>query len=112
MNINLIDFLSRSALYTIYVFVSCYGLYLIKSAEGWKSLIFFGGFCLYGFGAVLWMIILRVTPLSFAFPVAAGALTVGTLLTGAIVLHESVSQSHIAGAVFIVVGIVLIASNK
>ncbi len=58
------------------------------------------------------MVILRLMPLSLAFPIAAGSLVLGTMLTGAFLLNETVSPIHIVGAVLILAGITLIATNR
>jgi multidrug transporter EmrE-like cation transporter len=55
------------------------------------------------------MVILRHLPLSFAFPVAAGALVVGTMLTGFVFLGESIPYLHLIGAGVIISGIFIIA---
>ena len=98
-------------LFMIYVVTSCSGLYGMKAAEGWKTLPFFIGFALYGAGAVMWLGILRLFPLSFAFPIAAGSLVVGTTCIGVLFLHETVSVWHLAGSLCIITGIALIASK-
>ncbi len=76
------------------------------------SVTFAAGFGLYAAGAIMWMVILRLMPLSFAFPIAAGSLVIGTLLTGFFFLGESVTFGHVAGSIFIVIGIILIAVNR
>jgi multidrug transporter EmrE-like cation transporter len=101
-----------ACLFLVYIASSCLGLYLIKLAGNWKSVPFAAGFGLYAAGAIMWMVILRLLPLSFAFPIAAGSLVIGTLLTGVFLLGESVTSGHIAGSFFIVIGIVLIAANR
>jgi len=100
-----------ASLFVIYVITSCYGLYLIKAAESWKTTAFAIGFALYGAGAVIWMVILRLMPLSFAFPIAAGSLVIGTMLTGVFFLSEKVTGSHLAGAFMIIIGISIIATK-
>jgi multidrug transporter EmrE-like cation transporter len=85
---------------------------LIKIAENWKTPTFAAGFVFYGAGAVIWMVILRLMPLAFAFPIAAGALMIGTTLTGVFLLGENVALGHLAGAFMILLGIVLIAANR
>lgn len=112
MNINWTNPLWSASLFVIYVTTSCFGLYLIKAAEGWKAPAFVIGFVLYAAGAVIWMAILRLMPLSFAFPIAAGSLMIGTMLTGVFFLSENVTAWHIAGAFMIITGIVLIATNR
>lgn len=100
------------ALISTYAVVSCLGLYMIKAAEVWNSIPFFFGVALYGFGAVLWLVILRNFPLSFAFPVAAGGLIVFTMLTGRLFLNESLSGAQLFGAVLIIFGILFTATRK
>ncbi|MCD2450818.1 hypothetical protein GO003_010490 [Methylicorpusculum oleiharenae] len=112
MNINWINLIWSASLFVIYIITSCFGLYLIKAAEGWKTPAFATGFVLYGAGAVLWMVILRLMPLSFAFPIAAGSLVIGTMLTGMFFLSETITIWQIAGAFLIITGIVLIAINR
>ncbi len=112
MSINWTNPLWSISLFVIYVITSCFGLYLIKAAEGWKTPAFAIGFVLYGAGAIIWMAILRLMPLSFSFPIAAGSLVIGTMLTGAIFLNETVTAWHIAGAFMIITGIAIIATNR
>jgi len=112
VNINWTNPLWTVNLFVIYIFTSCSGLYLIKAAEDWKTPSFAIGFILYGTGAVIWMAILRLMPLSFAFPIAAGSLMIGTMLTGAYFLSEKITTWHIAGAFMILTGIALIAANR
>jgi len=112
VKINLISPLWSGVLFLIYIGTSCLGLYLIKAAAHWKTLIFFSGVGLYVIGAVMWMGILRLMPLSFAFPVAAGSLVIGTMLTGTILLKETITAWQIGGALMIITGIALIASNR
>jgi multidrug transporter EmrE-like cation transporter len=109
---NWVSALRYVALFAVYVCTSCVGLYFIKSAPGWRSLTFVGGFALYALGALLWMVILRLLALSFAFPIAAGALVLGTMLTGVILLGESITTLQVIGALLIMSGIVLIAVNQ
>lgn len=111
MKINLTNPFFSVILFVIYVVTSCSGLYFMKAAEGWKTLTFIIGLALYGTGALMWMGILRLFPLSFAFPIAAGALVVGTTLIGIFFLHETVSFWHLSGSLFIIAGIALIASR-
>ena len=112
MNIGSTSHAWNAALLAAYVAMSCYGLYLIKAAPGWKTLVFAFGFALYAAGAVLWLVILRLMPLSLAFPIAAGSLVIGTLLTGVLFLDETVTTLHAVGAMLILVGITLIAANN
>lgn len=111
MKINLSNPFFSAFLFIIYVVTSCSGLYFMKAAEGWKTPCFILGLALYGTGAFLWMGILRLFPLSFAFPIAAGSLVVGTTFIGVFFLHEAVSLWHLTGSFCIITGIALIASR-
>lgn len=112
MSISSTKPLWSALLLVAYVAMSCVGLYLLKAAPGWKTAMFAIGFVLYASGAVLWLVILRLMPLSLAFPIAAGSLVIGTLLTGILFLGESVTTLHAVGAMLILVGITLIAFNS
>lgn len=83
----------------------------MKSALSWSTLVFFAGVLLYVLGAAIWLAILRLYPLSVAFPVASGALMIGTTLIGIFFLKEQVSAQHLAGIVFIMMGIGILAVN-
>ena len=69
------------------------------------------GLLLYGLGAALWLIILRLYPLSVAFPVASGALMIGTTLVAFFLLKESVSVTHMLGIILIGIGIAMLATK-
>lgn len=112
MNASWINLLWSASLLLIYVITSCSGLYLIKAAENWKSPVFIIGFVLYASGAVIWIAILRFIPLTFAFPIATGALMIGTTLTGVFYLGEVVKFGQIAGMFIILMGIALIVANR
>ena len=106
-------FILSITLFAAYVLTSCLGLYMIKAAQGWKTFGFFTGVALYGIGAALWLVILRFFPLSLAFPVAAGALIVCTMVTGRVFLQEIVSPLQLVGACLIILGIGLsVAGNN
>ena len=111
MNINWINLLRLGAIFLMYIISSCSGLYLIKVAQDWKTLVFVFGLILYGIGALIWMVILRLMPLSLSFPIAAGLLIIGTMITGIFFLNETISASQIVGAIMIIFGITLIAIN-
>lgn len=101
-------FMSNFLFLLLYVVVSAFGLYKIKAAEHVMSVEFAIGFVAYGVGFLLWLYILIRTPLSFAFPIAAGALILSTQLIGYFLLDEDMSILHGIGVSAIVVGIVLI----
>jgi multidrug transporter EmrE-like cation transporter len=98
------------ALLSAYVALSCIGLYLLKAAPVWLSLRFGLGFLLYALGAVMWLVILRHYPLSLAFPVAAGALMLGTSLIGLFFLGETLTRLQAGGALVILLGITMLLS--
>lgn len=83
----------------------------MKAAVSWLSAKFMVGLLLYGLGAAVWLIILRLYPLSVAFPVASGALMIGTTLAAFFLLKEPVSMTHILGIVLIGIGIVVLAAK-
>lgn len=112
MNANWTNTALNGALFLTYVITSCYGLYLIKAAESWKTFSFILGALLYCAGAAMWMVILRLMPLSLAFPIAAGSLVIGTLMVGGLVLRETISAWHMFGAAMIVIGISIIAATR
>ncbi|MEE2690919.1 MAG: hypothetical protein VX640_05180 [Pseudomonadota bacterium] len=105
--------IAMALIIALYVLVSVSGLTLIKSAEQMVSAPFAAGMALYGGGFLIWIfIILRSLPLSVAFPVAAGALIVGTQIGGVLYLKEQVQITHIAGVLLIMLGIALIFLDK
>ena len=74
---------------TTYVLLSIGGLTLVKMSQSIISIRFFSGLILYCLGFIIWIfLILRVMPLSRAFPLAAGALIIGSQLSGWFVLKE------------------------
>ena len=99
------------ALIVIYALVSGYGLYLLKASQDFLSSGFLLGCVFYGGGFVIWIFILRLFPLSIAFPTAAGALIIATQIAGIYYLKESLAPTTIAGIVLIAVGIILIYVN-
>ncbi|MBL0422266.1 hypothetical protein JI739_18100 [Ramlibacter sp. AW1] len=99
-------------LVVVYVLTSCLGLYLIKAANVWQSIGFVTGVALYGTGAVLWLVLLRLLPLSLAFPIAAGGLIVCTMLTGRVFLGERISLMQTSGAALIILGIYFTAMGR
>jgi multidrug transporter EmrE-like cation transporter len=88
------------ALIVIYAAVSGYGLYLLKASQEFLSTRF-----------VIWIFILRLFPLSIAFPTAAGALIIATQIAGVYYLKESLQPTTVAGIALIAIGIILIYVN-
>lgn len=92
-----------------YILISSFGLGLLKSARGWTSFAFFIGLLLYGTGALMYLIILRLLPLSFVFPISAGALILCTSIIGFFILNEPISLSSLFGCAAIAIGIFIIS---
>ena len=95
-----------------YVLTSCGGLYLMKAAAHWKTPMLVMGVGCYGLGALIWLVIVRMMPLSIAFPIASGAIMLGTMLSGYFLLSETIALWHMVGALMILGGIVLIAAHR
>jgi multidrug transporter EmrE-like cation transporter len=100
--------ISNIALFALYVVVSAFGLYKLKSADGPLSADFGIGFASYGLGFLVWYYVLTRLPLSFAFPVAAGSLIVATQFVGHSFLGERIDLIQAGGIALILAGIVLI----
>ncbi|WP_087721964.1 hypothetical protein [Pandoraea sp. PE-S2T-3] len=92
----------------LYTVTSCLGLYFLKTSSSWVSVKFVCGGILYVAGAGMWIYILRIFPLSLAFPVASGLLMMGTTVTGYMLLNERLSMPQGAGILLILLGIAVI----
>ena len=103
---------STAFLFVLYVVVSVAGLTLLKSESNIVSVRFAMGFLLYGVGFGLWYILLKMMPLSTAFPVAAGGLIVGTQLAGNLLLREELGFLHLVGVGIIFLGVILVFSQQ
>ena len=112
MTSSCFEWIKNGLLFSFYVATSCTGLYYLKAAPSWWSTRFAVGFALYAAGAILWLLILRILPLSVAFPVAAGALMLGTTMMGVLLLNEAVTSGHILGVTLIALGIFVISLAK
>lgn len=104
------DTFLRSGLLLIYTVVSVVGMTMIKGAPSLLSPKWITGAGLYAIGFVIWIgLILRMMPLSQAFPIAAGALMLGTQVAGWLLLKERLTVPHLAGAALIVVGVAIVS---
>lgn len=102
--------LLRVLLLLVYTVSSVAGMALIKAAPALLSPKWLVGFALYLAGFGIWMgVILRLMPLSQAFPIAAGALMLGTQLVGWVVLKERITLPHLAGTALILMGVALVS---
>lgn len=94
--------------YLIYTISSVFGLYFLKISKMGFNLFFILGVIMYGSGFLIWLYILKTNYLSFAFPVTAGMLIIGTQLVGFLLLNESISLVKLCGIAFVAIGIMLI----
>lgn len=69
---------------------------------------FIGGLACYGINVILFAKALENLPVSVAYPVLAGSSLALISFVAAMLFHEKMAAVHWAGAVFIVIGIVLI----
>lgn len=93
------------AIFLVYALISCTGLYWLKSAENLWTIRFISGAIFYVVGAGIWLVILKIYPLSLAFPIASGILVIGTTLVGYFLLRENITWLHMLGLVLISSGI-------
>lgn len=99
-------------LVVVYAVISAYGLVRLKTATAlWSSDTIIGGVC-YGSGFLIWLLILRVLPLSVAFPIAAGLLILSTQVCGVSLLGESYSLSQGIGSALMIVSMTLIFAGS
>ena len=103
---------AKVAILVIYFLLSTFGLYHLKSAQ-FFSFAFIGGFISYVLGFGLWMLVLRLLPLSIAFPVAAGGLIITTQVAGYYFLNEKIAlpQWIGLGLMFIAIGLIYQSST-
>ncbi len=94
--------------FVAYLLLSIFGLYKIKVAEFGFNFDFILGFTCYGFGFLIWIVVLRLFPISYAFPIAASMLIIGTQLIGFYLLNENLSVSHLSGVGFILIGVIIL----
>jgi len=100
------------ALLLAYVLASVVGLHLLKLSGGTLlSARFVLGLGLHGCGFLIWYALLTRMPLSVAFPLAAGALMVGTQISGYFFLDEALSGRHLLGVLMILVGLAAISPD-
>lgn len=94
--------------FLLYLTISSAGLYYLKKATGIFSWTFIAGFFLYANGFIIWIAILRQTPLSIAFPIAAGGLIISTQIIGYTLFKENVNTIQIIAIALIFTGITLL----
>ncbi len=96
----------------VYVALSALGLYKMKAASAFASLEFILGAGAYIASFLIWIYLLKTNPLSYIFPVAAGALILATSLLGIVQLDEQLSLSKLAGTLLIILGIFLLTLDQ
>ncbi len=74
------------------------------------SPVVWGGLALFGFSAVVWLLVLSRASLSFAYPFASLSYVL-ILILGHFFLHEEVTALRLGGVALIVAGIVLVAQT-
>ncbi len=103
----------RFGLLAAYALASVAGMSLLKSAESVLSFRCVFGFALYMASFLVWIgLILRMMPLSQAFPLAAGALMIGTQLAGWLLLKEKIGFQQISGVSLIMAGVFLVNATS
>lgn len=86
------------------------GLASVARAVALSPYIWSGLFA-YGFGTLLWLLVLSRIPVSLAYPFVALGIIL-TTLSGMLLLGEQVSRMSMAGIGLIAVGIVLAAMGR
>lgn len=70
-----------------------------------------GGLACYGFGAVVWLLVLSRIPVSHAYPFVSLGIVL-TALAGVVVLGETISLTACLGILLIISGILCIAVGR
>jgi len=102
----------KLAIFVFYLASTLYGLYALKAYEIGLNREYILGFIAYSLGFIIWLVVLKLYPLSLAFPVAAGGLIVGTQLVGYFVLCEKFDLFRATGVLFIIAGILTISIRE
>jgi multidrug transporter EmrE-like cation transporter len=92
--------------YVFYAVISSYGLYKLKISSQILDIHFIIGFIFYGMGFLMWLFILKLHPLSIAFPIASGTLIVCTQIVGILFLNEKIGVLQSVGVTLICLGII------
>jgi drug/metabolite transporter (DMT)-like permease len=107
----------QGVLFTVFAFLLAFGQILFKQAsrslggpDGFVSLLssihFWSAIILYGGSTLLWIWLIRDTPLNRAYPFVALAFVVVPILSY-FVLNERLTRAGMLGSVFIVIGIII-----
>nr|WP_302596315.1 EamA family transporter [uncultured Cellulosilyticum sp.] len=80
----------------------------VKQLELHFSLLSLLGIFCYGCSFILWLVIIKHESLSYIFPMTNGIITLMTLISGVVLLHESLQFPQIIGIICIITGVILI----
>ncbi len=95
------------ALISLYLTLTLYGIYQIKLA-GFHELIFYVGFASYVASYGVWIVFMKLNPLSKAYAIAAGSLIIATQIIDYFVLNMPFASLQMIGITLIFIGILLI----
>lgn len=108
----------------IYIILTTLGIFLMKSGGNTLSLTFSNGFSFkigyitllgfiaYLFSFLLWQKLIVTFDLSYIVPITTGVSQLIILLIGIVVFKETVNWISILGALFVIVGVIMIALGK
>lgn len=94
--------------YILYAAISSFGLYEIKISNLTLNYNLILGGIFYVVGFLIWLVILKMNPLSTAFPIAAGSLIIATQIIGFFFLSEGMDVRKLIGIILIILGFVFI----
>ena len=89
--------------------LSILGLYKIKTAVTWVSFSMVAGLGCYGLSFALWVLLLRVYPVSVIFPFVLSSNLLVTEIFSVVVLREPWNYWQLGAIAFIVIGIALLS---
>lgn len=100
---------NKILIFLFYIISSSFGLFFMKKSTGIMTLNFVFGNALYIVGYVIWvLIILKMLPLSTAFPLASAGLIITSQIIGFLFLEERINIYNILGCCLIFLGFVVI----
>lgn len=104
--------LTKLIIFLFYIASSSFGLIFIKKSTGILSFLFIAGNFLYIVGYIIWVsVILKMLPLSTAFPLASAGLLIASQVAGKLVLNEKVDIYNLLGCGLIILGFIVIFSK-
>ena len=103
--------LKQILLFFVYAIVGTFGLYKIKVFGSWFDADFFLGCVAYAASSLIYLLIIRITPLSTSVPVLTSMLIVSTCLIGVWYFDEPLNFNKLIGIMFIIAGIIFISKN-